>query len=598
MSARQRMSLRRVSAMLRPYAVGERLALTTGVVMGLGAVALHILRPWPLKWIIDHFGGHGHGSGVGAWIAADPTRGVALLSLLFVVITTLGAATEYGQTLLLNGAGNRVLFRFRAALFGHLMDQPLRFHEAREIGELVTRVIYDTSRLRRGLNAVLLRSAQTIVLFVATFAVLLVLAPGMGLVLAVGGVAAILSMRRRGRLIASAARKQRAKEGGLAAMVGSDLLAIRELQASGPDAGATQARFARRNQRSLGQEQKVRRLAAGLVLRVDVVLAISITIALWMGARAILAGRLTPGDLALFFAYAMALRGPFTDLALATGRLGRVLACAERLERIIRRPSSILEAPGGLPIPPGPADLRFVDVALKSPKGRRTDRKWALDGMNCAFPAGARIAVIGANGAGKSTLLALVLRLRDPDRGHVELDGHDLRDYSLTALRTSISVVFQDSVLTGLSVRENIALGLPDADLDAITLAATRARAAEFIDRLPDGYDTIVTRSGGSFSGGQRQRIALARALLRNGRVWLLDEPTSGLDHATAEELSELLLEATRGRTTLWVSHDPEFAARLDWVLALEGGTVAFNGPPDEHRRWLAQHADPGPKST
>ncbi len=579
------MTLRRVWAMLAPYSGGERLPIAGGMALGLGAVGLHVLRPWPLKWIIDYFSGSRHHSPMTAWIGNDPAWGVAALSLLFELIATLGAAAEFGQTLLLNGAGNRILFRFRTALFGHILRQPLRFHESREVGELLTRVIYDTSRLRRGLNGSLFRIANTIALFLAIFGVLLVTNAGLAMVLAVGGAVAFLLMRRRGRRIVRAARKQRAKEGGLASMVGSDLLAIRELQASGPAEGATHQRFARRNQRSLWQEQKVRRLAAGLLLRVEAVLAISVTLALWIGARALMAGRLSPGDLALFFAYATALRGPFADFAQTTGRWGRTLACAERLERIVRRPAVVEDDRGTLPIPTGPVALRFEGIGLKSPKGRRTDRKWALDGVECAIPPGARVGVIGPNGAGKSTLLSLVLRLREPDHGHIVLDGHDLHEYPLADLRAATSVVFQDSILTGLSVRANIALGRPETSLEAVKAAAAHARAAEFIERLPDGYDTVVTRGGDRFSGGQRQRIALARALLRDGRIWLLDEPTSGLDQATARELTQILLDATRGRTTLWVDHDPEFLDRLDWVLALDGGVVVFSGTPEEYQR-------------
>jgi len=586
---RRRSPLRRIVALLRPYADGEGGPLAAGALLSVGAVVLHVLRPWPLKWILDYVSGkHASGAVVG-WVASAPTAGIALLSLLFVAIGVALAGAEYAQALLLNGLGNRVLFRFRAALFGHILRQPLAFHESREVGELLTRVVYDTSRLRRGLNGLLMKVFQTLALFGAILVVLLWIDVALGAILALGGLAALVAMRRRGPQIARAARKQRVKEGGLAGLVANELSSIRELQTFGLAGSAVQARFSARNKGSLRQEQKVRKLAAGLSLRVEILLALSIALALWFGTHAVLTGRLTPGVLVLFFSYAMSLRAPFLGFAYQTARVGRTYASADRLARIVERTSAIADAPGAVPAPPLTGDLRFEKVALKTPKGRRGGRKWTLDGLSCSLPAGRRIAVLGANGSGKSTLLSLVLRLADPDRGQILLDGRELHAYTLESLRSQMSVVFQDSVLSGLSVRDNIALGRPDASMDAVQESAHAAHISRFIERLPQGYDTPVRRGGELFSGGERQRLALARALLRDGRIWLLDEPTTGLDRATAEDVTAVLFEATRGRTTLWVTHDPELVSRFDWVLVLKQGRSVFSGAPDSYYAWLAQ---------
>jgi len=303
----------------------------------------------------------------------------------------------------------------------------------------------------------------------------------------------------------------------------------------------------------------------------------------------VLTGRLTPGVLVLFFSYAMALRAPFLGFAYQTARLGRTYASADRLARIVERPAAIADAPDAVPAPPLTGEVRFEEVALKTPKVRRGGRKWTLDGLTCTLPAGQRIAVLGPNGSGKSTLLSLVLRLADPDRGTVLLDGRDLHVYTLESLRGQMSVVFQDSVLSGLSVRDNIALGRPEASTDAVQAAARTAHISRFIERLPQGYDTPVRRGGELFSGGERQRLALARALLRDGRIWLLDEPTTGLDRATAEDVTAVLFEATRGRTTLWVTHDPALIPRFDWVLVLKQGRSVFSGTPGTYHTWLSE---------
>lgn len=587
-SERRRPRLRLLAALLRPYAAGEGRGLALGALLGLAVVTAHVLRPWPLKWIIDYVTGAPAPGPVQQWVAAGPAAGVFALAALFVTLAVAGAAAEYAQVMLLNGLGNRVLFRFRAALFAHVLRQPLAFHESHEIGELLTRVVYDTSRLRRGINGLLIRIVQTLVLLLATSAVLLWVAPGLGILLTAGVVLALVAMRRSGRRIARAARKQRIREGSLAALVATELAGVRELQASGVEASAVQRRFAGRNDRSLRQEQKVRRLAAGLSLRVEVLLALGVALALWLGARQVMAGVLTAGSLTLFFSYALSLRGPLADFAYQAAHLGRTWACADRLARIAGRTSAIVDGPGAAPAPPLDGALRFEAVALKAGRRRRSGRKWTLDGVSCDLPAGRRVAVVGPNGAGKSTLLSLVLRLADPVRGRVLLDGQDLREFTLDSVRSQVSVVFQDTVLTGLSVAENIALGMPGADRAAVEAATTAARADAFVRRLPQGYDTVVRRGGRLFSGGELQRLALARALLRRGRLWLLDEPTTGLDQATAEDLATLLLEVTRGRTTLWVTHDPELVRRLDAVLALDRGKVAFCGSPVDYFSWLA----------
>lgn len=583
--------MRDTVALLRPHAAGEGWQLALGAVLSAIVVAAHVVQPWPLKWILDRLSGAPWPALIPTGIADAPMAGVTALCALFVGITAVGALAEYAEVLLLNGLGNRVVYRFRAALFAHVLRQPLAFHESRDVGELLTRIVYDTSRLRRGINGSLIRIFQTLFLFAAILAVLFWLHAALALVFAVGGALALVTMRRRGRRIARASRKRRKKEGALAGLVADELLAVRELQAFGTGASAVEGRFRGRNDRSLHHEQKVRRLAAGLTLRVEVWVALSIAAALWLGTRAVLGGSLTPGDLVVFFSYAVALRGPFARFAYQTARLGRTVACADRLVRLATRPPAIADGPDAVPAPPVRGEIVLEGVAAKSAKRRRGGRKWTLDGLSCRLPAGRRTAIVGPNGAGKSTLLRLALRLADPKRGRVLVDGTDVRTWTVGSLRQQMSVVFQDSALTGLTVREALACGVAGADDGAIAAAAAAARADALIARLPRGLDTPLRRRGNLFSGGERQRLALARALLRDGAVWLLDEPTTGLDLATARDLTRLLLDVTRGRTTLWVTHDSALVLQLDYVVALDEGRAVFTGAPDEYRDWCARRS-------
>lgn len=575
--------IRRIYRLLQPYAAGERRSLVLGAALSLAIVLLHVTRPWPLKWLVDAVAGQ-H---VPGWIPTDPWSRVAVLVGLFLVLAAAGAGAAWAQLLQLNGLGNRVLFRFRRALFEHLLGQPLSFHEGREVGELLTRVVYDTSRLRRGLNAMLVSVVQTLSLFIASLVVVLWVAPPLGLVLAVTGVAALAAMRGRGRRIVGAARRQRKREGALAALVANELAHAREMQFYGAGASHVLQRFGRTNDRSLRQEQKVRRLAAGLTLRVDLLIALGLALALALGANAVMRGSLTAGDLVLFLSYGLALRQPLVDFAWQTARVGRTWACADRLARIADRPRGISDAPDATPAPATAASLAFTGVWLKAPKRVRGGRKWTLRDLEFDVPPGSRVAVLGGNGAGKSTLLRLVPRLVDPSRGAVRLGGRDLREFRSASLRAGISAVFQDAALPALPVRDVIALGRPGANENDIVRAAIRACAHDFIERLPDTYHTVARRGGTLFSGGERRRIALAAALLRDGHLWLLDEPTAGLDEMTANEILDTLLDATSGRTTLWVTHDVALIQRLDRVLILEEGRAGFTGSVEdflEHR--------------
>ena len=579
--------LRRVAILLWPHARPHKGLLLAGAGLSALLVALRVAQPWPLKWILDFLTGAPPHHVLGD-LVNTPHLGVAALSVLYVGITLLAAAMEYGQLLTLAGLGNRVMYSFRAHLFTHVLRQPLAFHEGREEGELLTRIVYDTARLRQGVNGLLTRVLQTLVMFAAMSAVLFWLDARLAAVLAVSGLLALVAMGRAGRRIIRAARKQRRREGRLAALVAEDLLGVRELHAY-RTGHVPDPRFARQNVKSLKQEQKVRRLGAALLLRTEFLLAFSVTLILWLGARAVQAGDLTPGTLVLFVTYAVGLYRPFAQFARQTARSGKTFACAERLATIMDERPAIADRPGALVASALHGDLAFEAVRVATPRRRRGSRKWALDGVTFSATAGERIAVVGPNGAGKSTMLRLLLRLMDPSAGTVRIDGRDVRDYTLTSLRQQFSVVFQDSVLFGLSVRDNIALGNESATPEQVRLAAERACLTDLIGRLPEGYDTLVRHRGGLFSGGERQRLALARAVLRDGRIWLLDEPTTGLDAPTARDLVQLLIHATVERTVLWITHDPAIVTLLDRVLLLEAGRVAFSGTPEEYGWWLGQ---------
>lgn len=573
---------RRLVLLLWPYARTHKVLLLVGGLLSGTVIALRLAQPWPLKLVIDSFSGS---TPVFPWLPLDAAAGLVVMSLSYVVISTLAGLAEYWQLILLSGLGNRVLFSFRNRLFRHVLSHSIAFHEQHDVGELVTRIVSDTSRLRRGVNGVLVRSVQVVFMFLSSIGVVLWLDWRLGIVVALCGGLALFVMGRTGRRILRAARRNRRREGQLAAIVAEDAQGIQELQTfRAQDLG--DSRFEGRNEKSLKEEQKVRRLSASLMFRMETFLTLSVCVALWFGAIGVNAGTFSLGSLVLVVHYIVGLYGPFRQFAQQAAQSGRAMACAERLIQVMDAAPEVRNSPLARSVSILKGDIAFDQVSYKGARNRRIGRKWLLSDLSFTVNAGERVAVIGSNGAGKSSLLRLVLRLADPQQGFIHVDGLDIKDYALESLRSHFSVVFQHGAFFTLTVAENIALGNPEASFERVKEVAGRCGIDGWIEKLKYGYSTPVRRQGSLFSGGERQKIAIARALLRDGRIWLLDEPTQSLDAASVEHMTKLLLEATRGRTTLWATHDPGIIAHCHRVLVLREGLCRFYGTPEEFDGW------------
>lgn len=546
----------RLARLLRPHASGCGGGFVLAALMAVGFLAFRLAQPWPLKWIIDGLGGHATPFGIGLFVLGGS----------YVLFAGGAALCEYAQRRTVASLSNRMVYRFRGDLFRHVVGLHLPWQERRGTGELLTRIVWDTGRVRRGVAGVLLRLYQNGLLFVATVAVLVWISPLLSLVILAAGLAAFLVMFLRTRLIHRAARNVRRREGRLASVVEENLRGARDVQTF---AGWSDPRFARHNDRSVRGEQKLVRLEASLLLFVEMLMAAAVCAILWGGTQAIAADRLTTGDLVLFVHYALALHRPFTQFARQAAQAGRTAACAERLMRLKDRRPAVEDGPAEAPAFTGA--LALENVSLKADSAGAGGREWLLKDVSLRLAPGERVAVMGANGAGKSTLLRMFLRLWDPDAGRVTIDGRDAREFTLASLRRGFSVLHQDAVLLGLSVGDNLRMGRPEATDAEVFAALEAAGIAERVRSLPNGLDSVV-RGARTFSVGERQRLALARAILAPGTVWLLDEPCAGLDRA--DRLVDRLLELTEGRTAVWVTHDPRTAEKLDRIVMLDRGRI------------------------
>jgi len=386
----------------------------------------------------------------------------------------------------------------------------------------------------------------------------------------------LLTTVNLGRKIQTVSRKQRRVEGQLATTASEALGAIQTVQALSLDDAFADA-FGDQAERDLSQGVKGKRLSARLERTADVLSAVAQAAVLVMGARLVLRAELSVGELLVFLSYLKTGFRPVRNFAKYSARLSRASAAAERVLELFEIEPEVRDQPDAVEAPALEGALRLEDVTFGYEPGHPI-----LRGVSVDIPAGSRVALVGPSGSGKSTILSLLLRLHDPSEGRVVVDGRDVRDYTLASLRGQISVALQDPILFAVSVRDNIAYGASQASPDAVEPAARTANAHDFIETLPEGYETVVGERGVSLSRGQRQRIALARCAVREGPILLLDEPFTGLDEESRQAVFVGLDQLARGRTSVLVTHELADAVACDLILFLEHGQVVEQGTHDE----------------
>lgn len=563
------------------------------VALGLSAlVALsEVLRPWPLQLVFDHVLMPGSARRQGGTLDSftfllrdlPPMQVVGAAAAAVLLISVLGGIAAYAQTLVLSEVGQRLVARLRRDLFRHLLRLPASYHQSRRQGDLLMRLTGDITLLRELLVGGMLDAAGAAFTLLGTLGMMLWLdyrltLLSLAIVPAVAVAGSVISERIR-----TLVRKNRDKEGALAASAGEALGAISVLQTYGATDKVSEA-FERGNRSSLRSGLKSSRLEALLARSLDLLTASGTAVTLGVGAWSVSAGHMTPGGLLVFLAYQRTLYKPIRQLARLASRAAKSAACGERVLDVLQTEPEIADRPDARECPPLAGTLELDHVTMRYPRG-----DVALDDVSLRIPAGSIAVIRGESGAGKSTLLSLLPRLVDPTEGCVRIDGVDIREWKLDSLRSQLAIVFQDSVLFGLSIRDNIALGNESASDDEILAAAERAGVMRFANELPHGLDTVVGERGAQLSGGQRQRVALARAKLRSAPILVLDEPFSHLDDASRDHVLIALREIAEGRTVLLVTHQdhPGFAADLTFELA--GGRLVRSEASGARAAELAQ---------
>ncbi|HEJ0330655.1 ABC transporter ATP-binding protein [Serratia marcescens] len=569
-----------------PYILKQRKLLMGSFIALLLTTAIRLLEPWPLAFAIDTLltdaideKTDGHLGKIAHWSADN---GLWLCAGAVIAIAILKAAVSYFSTVGLALAGSQVLSEVRKDLFAHLLRLPLAFHRSAKTGDLTMRLINDIGMLREVSVTALMPLFSSLVILMGMFTIMLILNWQLALMALIPLPVLLWMTRRAGKNISRISRAQRKREGILAAKTAEFMGGIATVQALSLEA-VTLKSFYGDDSQSLQQNVRSKRLSAGLERRVDILIAFATALVLLSGAKSVLGGRMSPGELLIFLSYLKNAFRPVKEYAKYTSRLSKATTAGERIVDLLKREPAIVDAPSAVELPATVGDIRFDDVYFDyaTEKPCRTDS--TLQGVSFHIPANHSVTVTGPSGAGKSTIGSLLLRLYDPKTGRIAINGKDIRHYTVDSVRKRIGYVPQDSLLFGVSIRENLALAASEDMSETEMFAATRlANAHDFIMALPQGYDTIISERGSSLSGGQRQRIAIARAAIRQTSMLILDEPGVGLDGKNEQAVTDALLRLMQGRTCLLITHNLALAARTDLILFLDKGRIVEQGTHQE----------------
>ncbi len=542
----------------------------------LGATAAELLKPWPLKIILDHvILDKPVPRALRALQGLLPAGKVPLLleaAAGIVVIALLGGLFSYFQIFITSSIGYRMVYALRRELFTHLQTLSLAFHTRARSGDLLTKIAGDTNTLKDVFADSILKFTSYVLTVAGMLAILAAIDWKIGFIalatLPFLGYS-LLHLYRKTKL---SVKTQKRQEGQVASRMSEVLSAVPLVQAFARERYEAE-QFDAVTQETVRESIRVARLEAAATRSSEIITALGTAAAVLFGAFQVLKGRMLPGDLVLVVGYLTNMYKPIRQLAKLSTDFSKAMASAERISEILDIEPEIVDRPDALPAKGLTGEIVFRDVSFDYGDGRDV-----LRNVSFAVSPGQRLALVGVSGAGKSTIVSLILRLYEPQRGAILIDGRDIRQYRRASLRRHIGLVLQQSILFGATIRENIAYGKPRATSQEIEAAARAANADEFIRELEHGYDTVIGERGATLSGGQRQRIAIARALIRDAPILILDEPMTGLDGESEGKVREALDRLTAGKTSVIVTHDLQSVADADQVLVLDGGSVVDRG--------------------
>ncbi|KLN63802.1 MULTISPECIES: ABC transporter ATP-binding protein [Vibrio] len=564
---------------VRPY-IKQRKWLIAGAFACLfGQTLMRLIEPWPLKYIIDRLASPEFNAAQDLQILSTlPISSYfAILAATLVIIILGRAVLTYATTVLMALAGNHIIISLRSKVFNHIQGLSTIYHQQQRSGDLVVRIISDMGLMKEIAITAAVPLIGNSLIFLCIIGVMFWLNWQLALVSLCTLPLLWFVTLNKSKKIHKVARKNRQREGVMAATASESIHSIKSVQALTLEDRFSNI-FSEANSKSLKEGVQGKRLAASLQRNVEILMAISTALVLWYGALLVIKEQLSLGELLVFTYYLRRVFRPIRDFTKYTARLAKASAAGERVLDILEHQKDIENLPNAVEAPSFNGNIQFRNIEFSYLDDEVTN----LENITVNIPKGKKVAVIGSSGSGKSTLIALLLRLHDPQRGGVYIDGVDIREYTFESVRQQISVVMQETALFATSILNNITIGQGDVKIERVYESAKQAEIHDFIMSLPNGYDTLVGERGVTLSAGQRQRIAIARAALRQAPILILDEPTTGLDPATESQVSRALMRLANDCTALIITHRRELAEQCDYVVCMRKGKVIEQGTQAE----------------
>ncbi len=550
----------RILSLLRPYTA----SLVLGSVCLLGSVALELAPPLVWKVVVDDV------------IIKRRLQELWPAIVALTVIQGGSALLSAFRSRLLESVGQRFVFDLRNRLYATLSHQSLAYFNEARTGDLMSRASSDVDAVQevviRGTDSILanfLRLVGVSIIFCS-----LNLKLGLATLLPIVLVGVFLKLFN-GR-IKGIYKAARAQLGLVNARLQDNLSGIRVIKSFARE-DAEQAAFESVNHGYLSDNIEAVKLRASFFSFVRWIASFGNTVTIGYGAWLILQGQFTIGGLIAYRGYGRYFFGPIDDLTQINDTIQRAVAAGDRLFQVLDAPVTVTDLPEATALPPVRGEIVFDSVSFRY-RPEDTERPLVLDDLSLTIRPGQTAALVGSSGAGKSTVFALVSRFWDPTEGRVLIDGHDISTVTQDSLRRQIAAVQQETFLFGLSVRDNIRYGRPEASDEEVEDAARSANAHEFIEGLPLGYDTLVGERGVKLSGGQRQRLSVARAFLADPRILLLDEATSAVEPESERIIQDAIERLMRGRTTIIAAHRLSSVRHADVIFVLDHGHLAEAG--------------------
>ena len=489
--------------------------------------------------------------------------------LCWLAVLLLQGILNFSNHYLTAKAGESMLAGLRSRLYDHLQSLPIGYFHERKHGEVLTLITNDAAIISSFVSGTLIGLLPLFLTFSGALVLIYLISPAIALMAGLLVPLFFLVMKVLGRKIRPVSRAMIDEYARTFSIVEENLSLLPVIKSFTREK-IESMRFQEGNLRLLNLTTRYLRIQALLSPVVRFLAAAAILLLLWISSRQIESGQLSPANMVSLLLYGMMLTRPISGLADVYGQIQHTRGAAQRLIDVFSTSSEPMDSREELP--PARGDIAFKDIHFSYP-----GRAKILCGLSQQIKAGETVAIVGENGAGKSTLVHLLLRFDDPQQGSIEIDGTDIRDASITSLRRQIGMVQQNVLLLNGTVRENITFGQPEADMDAIKKAARNAHALEFINQLPDGFDTVIGDQGIKLSGGQKQRLALARVLLKNPPILILDEATAMFDPQGEKRFIQECHDLLHQRTVILITHRPASLALADRILKLEGGQLKYS---------------------